>query len=62
MISLKRDFLKIIVKKENTPMTENSVPLPEYVPPKITTYTSEQILEKIGPAQTCSPTVCPPTG
>jgi|GEM_PF-2627266 len=27
---------------------------PAYVPPKITTYTSEEILEQVGPALTCS--------
>ena len=27
----------------------------EYVPPRIVTYTSEQIMEQIGPAQACSP-------
>lgn len=32
--------------------------VPEYIPPKIVTYTSEQILEQIGPAQTCSPSPC----
>lgn len=30
-------------------------PRPEYIPPRIVTYTSEQILEQIGPAQACSP-------
>ncbi len=30
-------------------------PVPEYVPPRIVTYTREQILEQIGPAQACSP-------
>lgn len=30
-------------------------PLPEYVPPKIITYTQEQILEQVGPAEACSP-------
>jgi len=30
-----------------------------YEPPRITTYTSEEILEKIGPAQACSPSPCP---
>ena len=34
-------------------------PRPEYVPAKIVTYTSEEILEEIGPAQTCSPDPCP---
>jgi hypothetical protein len=32
--------------------------LPAYVPPKIVTYTSEELLEQVGPALTCSPTPC----
>jgi len=32
---------------------------PEYVPPMIITYTGEEILEEIGPAQACSPAPCP---
>jgi hypothetical protein len=35
--------------------------IPQYVPPLIITYTSEEVLEKIGPAQTCSPGPCPVT-
>jgi len=31
---------------------------PEYTPPVIKTYTSEEILEEIGPAQACSPDPC----
>jgi hypothetical protein len=31
---------------------------PEYVSPKIITYTSEEILEQIGPALACSPSPC----
>ena len=31
--------------------------LPKYEPPRIITYTEEEILEQIGPAQTCSPGV-----
>jgi hypothetical protein len=30
-----------------------------YEPPRVTSYTSEEILEKIGPAQACSPSPCP---
>jgi len=26
-----------------------------YVPPRIVTYTSEELLEQVGPALTCSP-------
>ena len=33
-------------------------PVPEYIPPKIKTYTSEEILEQIGPAQACSGPPC----
>jgi len=29
--------------------------IPAYIPPKIKTYTSDEILEQIGPAQACSP-------
>jgi hypothetical protein len=32
--------------------------LPAYVPPKIITYTSEELLEQVGPALTCSPSPC----
>ena len=32
--------------------------IPEYEPPKIITYTSDEILEEIGPAQACSPDPC----
>ncbi|MDY6971706.1 MAG: hypothetical protein SV775_05195 [Thermodesulfobacteriota bacterium] len=32
--------------------------LPRYEPPRIVSYTSEEILEQIGPAQACSPSPC----
>lgn len=32
---------------------------PKYEPPKIITYTEEQLIEHIGPAQACSPSPCP---
>ena len=35
-------------------------PLPEYVSPTIVTYTSEQIMEQVGPAQACTSGVCSP--
>lgn len=45
---------KPLKKKENVtkrdPETDS-----EYIPPQIVTYTSEQIMEQIGPAQACSP-------
>lgn len=28
---------------------------PEYIPPTIKTYTSEELMEEIGPAQACTP-------
>lgn len=31
---------------------------PEYVPPVIKTYTSDEIMEEIGPAHACSPAPC----
>jgi hypothetical protein len=37
------------------------MPRPQYVPPKIVTYTGEQIAERIGPAHACSPGPCPTT-
>ena len=41
---------------ENVNPGENSIhALPDYVPPKIVSYTREEILERIGPAQACSP-------
>lgn len=32
--------------------------MPEYISPKIVTYTSDEILEEIGPAMACSPSPC----
>jgi len=29
-----------------------------YEPPRVTSYTSEEILEQAGPAQACSPSPC----
>jgi hypothetical protein len=45
-----RDFERVVAQK-----TEDS----KYEPPRIKTYTSEEILEQIGPAMACSPTECP---
>jgi hypothetical protein len=44
-------------------LTSENVPSPgapseDYIPPKIVTYTSEEIVEQIGPAQACSPYSC----
>jgi hypothetical protein len=32
-----------------------------YEPPKIITYSEDDILDEIGPAQACSPSPCPVT-
>ena len=32
--------------------------VPEYIPPKIKSYASDEILEQIGPAQACSVSPC----
>jgi hypothetical protein len=48
---------------EDTDMQEEGRDdLPAYVPPRIITYTSEELLEQIGPAMACSPSPCPVTG
>jgi hypothetical protein len=44
-------------RKNKTERTTKEKPV--YVPPEVTTYTSEEILEQIGPAQACSPSPCP---
>jgi hypothetical protein len=48
--------MPVIEKRRKTfePQTKR-----DYVPPRIVRYSREDILEKIGPAQACSPTVCP---
>jgi hypothetical protein len=45
--------------RENENDTEDKVTRhPVYIPPTITTYSSEEILEQVGPAQACSPAPC----
>jgi hypothetical protein len=34
-------------------------PRPAYVPPRVETYTSEELLKLIGPAMACSPSPSP---
>jgi hypothetical protein len=43
-------------RKEGT--EEQGAERSEYTPPKIRTYTSQEILDQIGPAQACSPGPC----
>ena len=45
-------------KGENTKENGKNT-MPAYIPPKIITYTSDEILEQIGPAMACTPTPCP---
>jgi hypothetical protein len=52
------------MQKRISPTTQDSSALqpnlhPVYVPPRITSYTSQEIIELIGPAQACSPNPCP---
>jgi len=46
-------------KIEERPKTSGQKAKRGYAPPRIVRYSREDILEKIGPAQACSPTVCP---
>ena len=48
------DEKKSLIKKDPATKQDPETDL-EYIPPKIVTYTSEQIMEQIGPAQACSP-------
>lgn len=41
-------------KKGARKMSDKEEKKDAYVPPEITTYTSEEILEEIGPAQACA--------
>jgi len=38
-----------------------NVRLTNYEPPAIVTYSKEDILEELGPAQACAPSPCPVT-
>jgi len=44
--------------KEKNSVKRKESQKPEYVPPKIVTYSEKEILEHIGPAQACSPQPC----
>jgi len=46
---------EIKVKETRNIRKTEKDPVPEYIPPKIVTYTSDEILEQIGPAMACSP-------
>jgi hypothetical protein len=52
-----RSLIKSGTKKNDLDRKQSNAK-PEYIPPKIITYTKEDILEKIGPALACSPSPC----
>lgn len=45
-------------KKVKATKEKGRTTVAEYIPPKIITYTSDEILEEIGPAMACSPNPC----
>jgi hypothetical protein len=50
--------MKNIVEEIKTMEQAEEKERPKYVPPKIVTYTSEEIIEQMGPAMACSPSPC----
>ena len=42
------------VKKKDTAL-EGSKEVPGYEPPKVVTYSGDELLKELGPAQACSP-------
>ena len=44
-----------LTDKENNAMERKK----EYEAPKVVTYSEDEIVEMLGPAQTCSPSPCP---
>jgi len=47
------------IKKEFNIYKDNKdIQKPEYESPEIITYTEDEIIEQIGPAQACSPSPC----
>jgi hypothetical protein len=49
------EFIFAATYKENTPMQKKHA----YEAPKVITYSEDEIVEMLGPAQTCSPSPCP---
>jgi hypothetical protein len=45
-------------KPEKPGPAKTDTPRPAYQPPRIITYTSEEILEQVGPALACSSFTC----
>jgi hypothetical protein len=53
--------IKVPVKDcDAKPAPEKEVP--KYIKSRIVTYTSEQLIERVGPALTCSGSPCPISG
>jgi hypothetical protein len=50
--------MKNIVKEIKVREQAEEKERPKYILPKIVTYTSEEIIEQMGPAMACSPTPC----
>ena len=53
---------KRILNTVRESQTEKEKIIPKYERPRIITYTQDDILEQIGPAQACSPNVSTGTG
>ena len=48
-----------VIQCSGTMEGESEGPKPAYVPPRIVTYTSEELLEQVGPAMACTSGNCP---
>jgi hypothetical protein len=48
-----------LTEKRNAKRKEERIPV--YQTPAIITYAKEEIFEELGPAQACSPSLCPVT-
>jgi hypothetical protein len=54
-------WVSVVHRPSSVPTKERPMnkPKPEYVPPQVTTYTDEEILEEMGPAQAVTGVVDP---
>lgn len=53
-----KNELKNLPPLESTKDLSAEAGVPAYVKPRIITYTSEELMEQVGPALTCSGTPC----
>jgi hypothetical protein len=44
---------------EKAEKEQEKVEKPQYEPPKVVTYSGDDLLEEMGPAQSCTPSPCP---